>query len=99
MFISDVQLQKNIVDELSYTPNINSTNIGVSVKNGIVTLTNTVNSWAEKIAVDNAVKKVAGVKGIANELEIDLPSIHKRNDTDIAYSAESGHPFRPQSGH
>lgn len=87
MSISDIQLQKNIVDELSYTPNVNSTTIGVAVKNGIVTLTNTVSSWTEKIAVDNAVKKIAGVKGIANELEIDLPSLHKRNDTDIADAA------------
>lgn len=84
MPISDIQLQKNIIDELSYRPNINSNNIGVSVKNGIVTLTNTVSSWAEKVAVDDAIKKIGGVKGIANELEIDLPSTHKQNDTDIA---------------
>jgi len=83
MTISDVQLHKNIVDELAYLSDINAKNIGISVKNGIVTLTNTVNSWTEKIAVDNAIKKIAGVKGIANELEIDIPSLHKRNDTDI----------------
>ncbi len=88
MPMSDTQLQKNILDELSYSPYINSSNISVAVRSGIVTLTNTVSSWMEKIAVDNAVKKVAGVKGITNELEINLPSLQGINDTDIAEVAD-----------
>lgn len=87
MKTDDVKLQKNIIDELAYTPDVNSTNIGVSVKDGVVTLTNTVESWSEKIAVEKALKKMSGVRGIANELKIDLPSQHKRNDTDIANAA------------
>lgn len=87
MTISDKQLQENIVEELSFTPQVNSKNIGVSVRNGIITLTNAVSSWSEKIAVNEAVKKVSGVKGIANDLTIDLLSSNLRNDTDIAEAA------------
>ena len=87
MTITDKQLQENILEELSFTPQVNSKNIGVSVRNGIITLTNAVSSWSEKIAINEAVKKICGVKGIANDLTIDLLSSNLRNDTDIAEAA------------
>jgi osmotically-inducible protein OsmY len=80
----DYQLQEDVVEELAFDPSIDASNIGVAAKGGVVTLTGTVLSYAEKLAAERAVKRVAGVHAVAEELGIDLPAFHERSDADIA---------------
>jgi osmotically-inducible protein OsmY len=63
---------------------VNAAHIGVTAQNGIVTLTGHVPSYAEKDAAERAAKRVYGVKALANELDVKLPSSGKRTDEDIA---------------
>jgi len=87
MLKSDTNLHKDIVDELAFDPSVDERGIGVAVRDGVVTLTGTVPSYAQKIAAEKAVRRVSGVHGIAEELKIDLPAFHKRTDSDIAAAA------------
>jgi osmotically-inducible protein OsmY len=82
--ISDVELQRDVLDELKWEPSVNPAHIGVSVKNGIVTLTGHVSSYAEKYAAERAAKRVHGVRAVANELDVKLPYSSQRTDEDIA---------------
>jgi osmotically-inducible protein OsmY len=84
---TDLDLQQDVVDELAFEPSVDASQIGVAAKDGVVTLTGRVDSYAEKIAAERAAKRVVGVKGLAVELEIELPASHKRSDADIAASA------------
>jgi osmotically-inducible protein OsmY len=84
---SDNELKKDVEDELRWNPNIDTTDIGISVKNGTVTLTGFVKSYIEKYEAERAVKRVAGVLGIANDLEVRLPSVDERPDPEIARDA------------
>ena len=77
-------LQRDVMDELHYEPSIDASNIGVTAKEGIVNLTGTVSSYAEKYAAASAAERVAGVKAVTDETKVDLPSFHQRNDQDIA---------------
>ena len=81
---SDVDLQRDILDELKWEPSVNPTHIGVSVKEGIVSLAGYVASYAEKYAAERAAKRVNGVKAVVNDLEVKLPGTNKRTDEDIA---------------
>ena len=84
---SNTQIQHDVLDELTFEPSINATNIGVIAKDGIVTLTGTVRSYAEKTAATEAAERVFGVKGVTDETKVDLPAFHQRNDADIAEAA------------
>ena len=86
---NDNQLQKDVIAELNWEPSINPTNIGVEVKDGIVTLTGHVGSYAEKMSAERSAQHVAGVKALAIEIEVTLPGISKRTDADIARSVEN----------
>ena len=81
---SDVMLQQDVIDELDWEPSVNAANIGVTVKDGVVTLTGSVPHYAEKRAAEQAALRVSGVKAVAEEIEVRLPSSKKRTDTDIA---------------
>jgi osmotically-inducible protein OsmY len=81
------QLREDVIAELTLEPRVNAARIGVAAEDGIVTLTGTVSSLAEKWAAEDAVKRVKGVRGIAEEIAVDLPSTHRRDDTDIARAA------------
>jgi osmotically-inducible protein OsmY len=76
-------LQRNVLDELDWDPTVNAAQIGVTVEDGIITLTGTVDSYADKIAAERATKRVLGVQGIANDLHVKLPQHTQRSDTDI----------------
>jgi osmotically-inducible protein OsmY len=82
--MSDWDIRKNVETELNYEPSVNAAEIGVAVKDGIVTLTGRVNSYWEKIAAEEAAARVSGVKAVVNELEIRLPISSERTDEDIA---------------
>lgn len=79
----DTDVQKDVSDELAWDPSIEAQNIGVAVKDGVVTLTGTVLTYSEKFAAENAVRRIEGVRGIAEELSVNLRGDHMRNDGDI----------------
>ena len=79
----DIVLQKDVNDELAWDPSVEAKNIGVGVKDGVVTLTGSVLTYSEKFAAEKAVRRIDGVRGIAEELSVDLLGEHMRNDSDI----------------
>jgi osmotically-inducible protein OsmY len=83
----DKVLKQAVLDELQWDPSVNAAHIGVTVHNGIVTLTGHVESYAEKAAAEKAARKVFDVKGIAEEIEVRLPFSVKHDDEDIAAAA------------
>ncbi|WP_295985436.1 BON domain-containing protein [uncultured Variovorax sp.] len=85
---TDTQLRNDIQAELSWAPEVKSSDIGVIVKDGVVTLTGHLSSHAEKYAVERAVQRVYGVKALAVELTVKLPFDNQRTDADIALAAE-----------
>lgn len=84
---TDAHIKADVIDELAWDPAVNATGIGVAVRDGVVTLTGHLDSYAEKHAVERAVHRVAGVRGIAVELDVRLAAEHKRSDSDIAQAA------------
>ncbi len=86
---TDLQLQQDVIAELKWEPSLNSTQIGVEVKDGIVTLAGHVDSYAEKWGAESATQRVSGVKGLAIEMKVTLPGSSIRNDADIARAAEN----------
>lgn len=84
---SDLQIKSDVTDELVWDPAVNSTNVGVAVRDGIVTLSGTVDSYIQKHAVERAARRVAGVRGLALDLEVRLAPGHQRTDTEIAQAA------------
>ncbi|MEP7296434.1 MAG: BON domain-containing protein [Burkholderiales bacterium] len=86
---TDAQLKTDVISELEWDPVINPTNVGVAVRNGIVTLTGHLGTFAEKHAIERAVQRVSGVKATAVELDVVLSPDHHRSDADIAAAAET----------
>lgn len=86
---NDRDLQVDVLDELAWEPGVNAADIGATVKDGVVTLEGTVDSFAEKWAAERAVKRLPGVKALAVELEVKLPDSSERTDADIAGAAEN----------
>jgi osmotically-inducible protein OsmY len=84
---TNTELQRDVMDELEFEPSVNAANIGVTAKNGIVTLTGKVRSYAEKYSAAEAAERVIGVKAVTDEMKVDLPSFHIRDDEDIAQAA------------
>ncbi|MEY4249795.1 MAG: hypothetical protein RJA87_1428 [Pseudomonadota bacterium] len=82
--MDDKTLRLDIIDELDFEPSIDSAGIAVAVVDGVVTLSGHVNSYAEKLAAERTVSRVKGVKAIAMELEVRLPSSPKTSDEEIA---------------
>src|SRR6267378_3820020 len=84
---TDEQVQQDVLAELKWDARVNPNEIGVVVKDGIVTLTGWVDSYIKKWAAEEAALRVRGVKAIANEIEVRLPSSAERTDEDIARAA------------
>lgn len=84
---SDLDLQRIVLDELTWDPSVDAANIGVSVESGIVALNGHVKSFAEKWAAEKVAQRVAHVKAVTDELIVKLPGDHERTDTDIARAA------------
>ena len=81
---TDQQLKQDVSNELRWEPSVVDTHVGVSVNDGIVTLSGHVPSFAEKYGAERATKRVFGVKAVANELDVKIASDLKRTDEDIA---------------
>lgn len=82
--ISDHQLRQDVLDELDFEPSVNAAHIGVGANAGVVTLTGFVSSYGEKLAAERAARRVKGLKAIAEEIEVRLPSDKKSSDDEIA---------------
>jgi osmotically-inducible protein OsmY len=82
---TDNELRRDVERELEWEPSVDERRVGVSVIDGIVTLTGDVASYSEKWHAERAVERVDGVRGIANDLEVKTAS--ERTDTDIAKAA------------
>ena len=86
---TDTQLQQDVLAEQKWEPSVNAAQIGVEVKDGIVTLAGHVNTYAEKWDAERAAQRVSGVKALAIEMDVKLSGSGKRNDADIAGSANN----------
>jgi osmotically-inducible protein OsmY len=83
----DKRLQRQALDELQWDASVDATHIGVAADRGVVTLTGHVKSYAQKLATERAIKRVRGVKAIAQELAVHLPFAAKTADDEIATRA------------
>jgi osmotically-inducible protein OsmY len=81
---SDAQIQADVLEELKWEPRLQPNEIGVIVKDGVVTLTGTMTSYTAKFAAEEAAHRVRGVKAVANEIEVKLFPGTERSDADIA---------------
>ena len=77
----------DVLDELRWQPEIDETQIGVIVEDGIVTLSGTLDSFSKKLAAERAVKKVAGVRGIPMDVQVLFGEAFKKTDSEIARAA------------
>ena len=85
--MTDKDLKGNVQSALEWEPSINAADIGVTVDHGVVTLHGTVNSYAHKMTAERVTLRVWGVKAIANDLVVQLPTDFTQNDTEIAQAA------------
>lgn len=85
---TDAQLKADVIRELEWDPSINATNVGVSVKNGVVILTGHLETYSEKHAIEGIVQRVQGVHALTVELDVKLAFGHQRSDFEIAEMAE-----------
>ena len=85
--MSELQLRQDILDELEFEPRVSAAHIGVAVENQVVTLTGHVSSYDEKLQAVQAVRRVKGVRAIAEELEVRFVNDKKTSDDEIAKRA------------
>jgi osmotically-inducible protein OsmY len=84
---TDTEIKVDVLSELKYDPSLKVTEIGVLVKDGIVTLNGYTDSFEKKLAAVHAVKRVAGVIAIADDIELKIPDANHRTDAEIAAAA------------
>jgi len=84
---TDEQIQHDVLAELKYEPRVAPNEIGVAVKDGVVTLTGWVDSYLKRWAAEDAAHRVRGVKAVANDIEVRLPTAAERTDADLAAAA------------
>jgi len=85
--MDDIALRQNILDELEFEPRVDAADIGVVARDGIVTLTGHVGTYAEKDAAEKAVRRVKGVRAIAQEMDVRILGPRRTDDDDIARRA------------
>src|ERR1043165_4680950 len=86
MMKTDIQIHNDVVTELAWDPRIQETEIGVASKDGVITLSGSVPSFADKWEAERAAERVTGVKAVANDLVVNVPSPLVRSDTAIAHA-------------
>ncbi len=84
---NDDRVKTAVLEELAWDPSVGSAHIGVTAKDGVVTLMGHVENYADKHAAETAARRVKGVKAVAEEIEVRLPFDNKRTDEDIASAA------------
>lgn len=83
---SDLEIQQDVIRELKWQPFLNAATIGVSVRDGIVTLSGQVDSYAQKLAAETAARKVSGVRALAEDIQIGVSPLYRKTDAEIAGS-------------
>jgi osmotically-inducible protein OsmY len=86
---SDIDIKRDVEDELRMNPDLDATDIAVSVKGGVVTLSGFTRSYSQKWEAERTAKRVHGVSGVANDIEVRLPVFNQRPDPEIARDAVS----------
>jgi osmotically-inducible protein OsmY len=81
---TDSEVKRDVEDELKYDASVDSSDIGVSVKNGVVALTGFVHSYSQRLQAEADAKRVNGVLGVANDIEVRIASVDARPDPEIA---------------
>jgi osmotically-inducible protein OsmY len=81
---NDEMVRDAVIHQLDWEPEFNASGVGVTVDDGVATLTGVADSYAAKIAIERAVKRVYGVRGVANDIEVRLDD--ERNDTEVAHA-------------
>ena len=84
---ADIDIKRDVEAELRWNPDIDATDIAVSVKNGVVTLSGFVRSYAQKYEAEQTAKRVNGVAAVANDVEVRLPIFNQRPDPEVARDA------------
>lgn len=84
---TDAQLQRDVIEELKWDPSVGRGEIGVAARDGVVTLSGQVDTYAQKYAAEAAAKRVGGVRAVAEDLLVQPPLTSTRTDTDIAHAA------------
>lgn len=84
---SDKQLQQDVMDDLRWDPSVDASKVGVVVTNGVITLTGSVPSYFQKQNTERVVKRVAGVRAVANDIEVRLSTTTEKTDADVAQAA------------
>lgn len=85
--MTDKDLKQTVENALDWDPSLDAADIGVSADEGVVTLRGNVRTYAEKYAAERVALRVFGVKAVANDLAVRLPSLFERTDTEIAQAA------------
>ena len=85
--MTDLTIRQNIQNAMQFEPSLDAAHIGVAVDKGIVTLSGHVNSYAEKLMAERIVKRMVGVKGLAQDLEVEYATDKKTADDQIAKRA------------
>jgi osmotically-inducible protein OsmY len=85
--VPDKVLQRDVIAELEFEPSVNAAHIGVTAKDGVVTLSGHVESFEQKLAAERAARRVRGVKAVAQEIGVRLPTDKKCGDDEIAERA------------
>lgn len=81
---TDMQIQKDVLEELKWEPLLNASEIGVAVKNGVATLSGQVDTYSKKLAAEKAARRVAGVKAVAEDIQVGISPLYRKTDTEIA---------------
>ena len=86
---TDLELQKDVLDEISWEPRVCSPDVRVTVRNRIVTLTGSVDNLPAKWEAEKAALRVSGVKAVVNDIEVRLSTDSRRSDHDLALAASN----------
>lgn len=81
---TDEKVRDAVIHQLDWEPEFDASKVGVTVEDGVATLTGFADSYAAKLAIERAVKRVYGVRGVANDIDVKLDD--ERNDTDVAHA-------------
>lgn len=81
---NDAQIQTDVQNQLKWEPQLNAAEIGVAVKNGIVTLSGIVDTYSKKMTAERITKNVIGVKAVALDIQVGISPVNRKSDTEIA---------------
>ena len=84
---TDIDIKRDVEEELRFNPDLDATDIAVAVKDGVVTLSGFVRSYSQKWEAERTAKRVQGVSALANDIEVRLPVFNRRPDPEIARDA------------